>query len=347
LRDAHYTLGIETSCDETAVAVVVDGRQVASSVVSSQVDLHKRYGGVVPEIASRKHVEAILPAVDAALEGAGITLTDVDLIAVTYGPGLVGALLVGVSAAKALSYALDIPLVGVNHIDGHIHANFIAHPGLYPPLLSLTVSGGHTNLIFMPEFGFYELLGETRDDAAGEAFDKIARYLDLGYPGGPAIEKWAKGGDREAFDLPRAMMDEGYDFSFSGVKTAAINLIHNLKQKGKQISIPDFAASFQQAVVDVLVTKVLDAAEELGIDRVAIGGGVAANGQLRAEMQKRAAGRNLDLYFPPLELCTDNAAMIACAGYFSHMRGKVSSLDLNACPRLPLSISAEVRLRPD
>ncbi|NLY11341.1 MAG: tRNA (adenosine(37)-N6)-threonylcarbamoyltransferase complex transferase subunit TsaD [Firmicutes bacterium] len=330
-------LGIETSCDETACAVVKDGKYILANVISSQVDLHQQYGGVVPEIASRKHIETILPVIDTALNQANVTLQDIDVITVTKGPGLVGGLLVGLAAAKALAFAINKPLVGVNHIEGHIYANFLANPELEPPFVCLTVSGGHTDLLHIPEFGHYEILGRTRDDAAGEAFDKIGRVLGLPYPGGPQIDKLAKQGNKNAIKFPRGLAEPGnYDFSFSGLKTAALNFLNQMKQRNEEINLEDFAASFQWAIVDVLSTKLLEAAKEKQVKCVIVSGGVAANSGLRTHLQERVKELGLTVLFPPSILCTDNAAMIASAGYFRYLRGERSAWDLNAFPALKL-----------
>lgn len=328
-------LGIETSCDETAAAVVVDGRRIVSNIVASQIDLHRRYGGVVPEIASREHVAAIVPVIDAALRAAGVGLAELAAIAVTAGPGLVGSLLVGLSAAKALAFAAGRPLVGVNHIEGHIYANFLAHAEVAPPLVCLTVSGGHTDLLYIPEVGTYTVLGHTRDDAAGEAFDKVGRVLGLEYPAGPAIDRISANGDPAAVPLPRGLLDS-MDFSFSGLKTAGINYLHNARQKGETVSAPDFAASLQEAIVDVLVIKTMQAVAVTKVSTVIMSGGVAANTRLRRRMSEAAAQAGVRLFYPPVELCTDNAAMIASAGYFRFQRGERSPLTLNAEPGLNL-----------
>lgn len=328
-------LGIESSCDETAAAVVSDGREIISNVIATQVPWHKAYGGVVPEIASRKHLEFINPVIKKALTDAKLTLDEIDAVAVTYGPGLVGGLLVGLSAAKAIAYSRDLPLVGVNHIEGHIYANFLAYSELEAPLVCLTVSGGHTTLLFIEEMGSYEIVGQTRDDAAGEAFDKISRVLGLGYPGGPAIEKAAKDGDSQAFSFPKALPDE-LDFSFSGLKTAVINMAHNAEQKGEKVDINDVAASFQEAVIEVLVEKTIKAAKLKRVDRVLLSGGVASNQRLRDQLDKACAKEGLALYYPPKVLCTDNAAMIACCGYYRYLKGDRAKWDLNANPRLGL-----------
>lgn len=330
-------LGIETSCDETSAAVVVNGRKVLSNVISSQVDLHAEYGGVVPEIASRKHVELILPVIDNALKEAGVTLEEVDAIAVTYGPGLVGALLVGVAAAKALAFSLNKPLVRVNHIEGHIAANYITHPDLEPPYVCLVASGGHSHIVHIASYTEFRVLGRTRDDAAGEAFDKIARVLGLGYPGGPAIERAAKTGNPEAFRFPRVKFgDAPYDFSFSGLKTAVINLVHQIQQKREPLPVEDICASFQQAVADVLVEHTIGAAKELKTGTICIAGGVAANSLLRECMTKKAREENILVLYPQLKLCTDNAAMIASAGYYALKNGYIADWRLNAVPSLKI-----------
>ncbi|MFB5067634.1 MAG: tRNA (adenosine(37)-N6)-threonylcarbamoyltransferase complex transferase subunit TsaD [Candidatus Wallacebacter cryptica] len=331
------TLGIETSCDETAAAVIADGKYILSNVIASQIDLHQRFGGVVPEIAARKHIEAIFPVIDQALLDAGVKLEDIDVIAVTYGPGLVGGLLVGLQAAKSLAFALGKPLVGVNHIEGHIYANILAEPDLEPPFICLTASGGHTDLLHIPEFGHYEILGRTRDDAAGEAFDKIARVLGLPYPGGPQIDRLAKAGNRGAIDFPRGLGGEDtFDFSFSGLKTAALNYINRARQMGEEINLPDFAASFQWAIVDVLSAKVIRAAKEKGAKQIILSGGVAANSSLREKVRTLADPLGIGVLVPPPVLCTDNAAMIASAGHFKYAAGHAHGWDLNAFPNLQL-----------
>ena len=330
-------LAIESSCDETAAAVVESGRKVLSNVISSQIDLHTVYGGVVPEIASRKHTENINTVVKKALADAGLSFDDIDAIAVTYGPGLVGALLVGVSYAKALAYALDKPLVGVNHIEGHISANFIAHSKLEPPFMCLVVSGGHTNLVVVEDYGKYNIIGRTRDDAAGEAFDKVARSVGLGYPGGPKIDKEAKNGNPHAIEFPRAKVaDSIYDFSFSGLKSAVLNYQNSKLMKNEAINVADLVASFQRAVVDVLVEHTIAAAREYGFEKIAMAGGVASNTCLRDCMDKACNKNGYKLYYPPTILCTDNAAMIGSAAYYEYINGVRSSLDLNALPNLKL-----------
>ncbi|MBO8142278.1 MAG: tRNA (adenosine(37)-N6)-threonylcarbamoyltransferase complex transferase subunit TsaD [Firmicutes bacterium] len=334
--ESQLVLGIETSCDETAAAVVESGRTIRANVIASQIDLHQRFGGVVPEIASRRHVELILPVVDRALQEAGASLDDLFGIAVTQGPGLVGSLLVGISAAKALAFARGLPLVGVNHLEGHICANFLAHPDLDTPLVCLTVSGGHTALVYVPRPGEYEVMGTTRDDAAGEAFDKIARVLGLGYPGGAAIDRLARGRDPGAIPLPRAMAGEGYEFSFSGLKTAALQFLERARREGRKVDIGEFAAAFQEAIVDVLVEKALRAAREKRVSRLVLSGGVAANSRLRERLARQGAALGLDVRWPPLELCTDNGAMIAAAGYFRLKAGERAPLSLNAEPALRL-----------
>jgi len=337
-KDEIHILAIETSCDETSVAIVKNGRQVLANKIASQIQLHKKYGGVVPEIASRKHVEVLNPLIDEAVADAGMVLNDLDAIAVTYGPGLVGALLVGVSTAKALAYGLSIPLVGVHHIEGHICANYISHPNLKPPFLCLVVSGGHSHLVWVRDYNEYEILGRTRDDAAGEAYDKVARTLGLGYPGGPIIDKIAQKGNSQAVKFPRAYINEdNYDFSFSGLKTAVINYLHTLEQRGEKYKVEDIAASFQQAVVDVLVSKTMAAALERQVDKVVLAGGVASNSALRSQMSEMAKKNGISLYYPEPILCTDNAAMIGCAGYYRLLKGQIFDLTLNAEPGLSLS----------
>lgn len=330
-------LGIESSCDETAAAVVADGRRVLSNVINSQIDLHKRYGGVVPEIASRNHIMNISPVIDEALTKAGVGFEDISAIAVTYGPGLVGALLVGVSYAKALAYALEKPLVGVHHIRGHITANAIAHPDVKPPYVCLVASGGHSHIVKVEDYTKFSVIARTRDDAAGEAFDKIARVLGLGYPGGPLIDKLAKEGNPDAVEFPRVRMAEGsLDFSFSGVKTAVINYLHKAEMKGEEICRADVAASFQNAVCDALCEHTLCAAMNERVDTIALAGGVASNSALRAMMTERAAKHGIGVIYPPPILCTDNGAMIAAAGYYGYVNGDFAPLDLNAVPNLPL-----------
>lgn len=330
-------LAIESSCDETAAAVVMNGREVLSNIISSQIDIHKLYGGVVPEIASRKHIERINQVIEEALSEAGKTLDDMDAICVTYGPGLVGALLVGVGTAKAISFATDKPLVGVHHIEGHISANYIANPELEPPFLCLVASGGHSHLVIVRDYGEYEILGRTRDDAAGEAFDKVARAIGLGYPGGPKIDRLAKEGNAEAIDFPRASIEGSpYDFSFSGLKSAVLNYINGCKMKGEDYSEADIAASFQKAVIDVLVGHTMLAANDYQIDKIAIAGGVACNSALREGMKRACEENGYVFYMPTPILCTDNAAMIGAAGYYDYLKGVRHGLDLNAIPGLRL-----------
>ena len=330
-------LAIESSCDETAAAVVKNGREVLSNVISSQIALHTLYGGVVPEIASRKHIEKINQVIEEALKEAEVTLDDIDAIGVTYGPGLVGALLVGVAEAKAIAYAAGKPLVGVHHIEGHIAANFIEHKELEPPFFSLVVSGGHTHLVRVKDYGKFDIIGRTRDDAAGEAFDKVARAIGLGYPGGPKIDKVAKEGNPDAIAFPRANVEDApYDFSFSGLKSAVLNYINGCKMKGEEYNQADIAASFQKAVTDVLVAKAMHAVEEYKVDKFAIAGGVASNSALRAAMKEACEKRGVKFYYPSPIFCTDNAAMIGVAAYYEYMNGTRSGWDLNAVPNLKL-----------
>ena len=362
-KDIHI-LAIESSCDETAAAVVKNGRFVMSNIISSQIDIHTLYGGVVPEIASRKHIERINQVIEQALLEAGMTLNEMDAIAVTYGPGLVGALLVGVAEAKAISFATGIPLIGVHHIEGHICANYIEHKELEPPFVSLVVSGGHTHLVRVVDYGEYEILGRTRDDAAGEAFDKVARAIGLGYPGGPKIDKTAKNGNPEAIDFPRPKVriladssyaskpagspdtrsgadrpkvrDGEYDFSFSGLKSAVLNYLNSERMAGREIVVEDVAASFQKAVTDVLVEHSMEALKAYGFKKFAIAGGVASNTALRAAMKEACEINNIDFYYPSPVYCTDNAAMIGVAGYYEFIKGVRSDLTLNAVPNLRL-----------
>lgn len=330
-------LGIETSCDETSAAVVRDGQEVLSNVIASQVEIHQQFGGVVPEVASRRHVENVMPVVQQALDQANVRLEDLSAVAVTYGPGLVGALLVGVTAAKAIAFAKSIPLIGVHHIAGHIYANFLAG-GLQPPLLALVVSGGHTELVYMPEHGQFEFLGRTRDDAAGEAYDKVARSMGLSYPGGPVIDKLAHEGDPAKMVFPRAWLEEGsMDFSFSGLKSAVINALHNAEQRGERLNPADVAAAFQASVLDVLIEKTVLAVRKTGVSSVVVAGGVAANRGLREQLQARARQEGFSVLFPPLSLCTDNAAMIAAAAYPMYRKGWFHHLDLNGYASLPLT----------
>lgn len=330
-------LAIESSCDETAAAVVVNGREVRSNVISSQIALHTLYGGVVPEIASRKHIEKINQVITQALEDADTTLEEIDAIGVTYGPGLVGALLVGVAEAKAIAYAAKKPLVGVHHIEGHICANYIENKELEPPFLCLVASGGHTHLVKVADYGKYEIIGRTRDDAAGEAFDKVARAIGLGYPGGPKIDKISKDGNPHAYEFPRAKItDSVYDFSFSGLKSAVLNQLNLSKMKGEEINHADVAASFQNCVVDTLVTRAMHALEETGMKKFAIAGGVASNTAIRKAFKEECEKRNVEFYHPSPILCTDNAVMIGSAAYYEYINGVRSGWDLNAIPNLKL-----------
>ena len=330
-------LAIESSCDETAAAVVKNGRTVMSNIINSQIDIHTMYGGVVPEIASLKHIEKINQVIEEALSEAKVTLDDIDAVGVTYGPGLVGALLVGVAEAKAIAYAKKLPLVGVHHIEGHISANFIENKELEPPFVCLVVSGGHTHLVCVKDYGKYEIIGRTRDDAAGEAFDKVARAIGLGYPGGPKIDKLSKEGNPDAIVFPKAhIQDAPYDFSFSGVKSAVLNYINGCKMKGEEYNRADIAASFQKAVTDVLVENAMRAVEEYGLSKFAIAGGVASNSTLRAAMQKACEEKNVEFYYPSPIFCTDNAAMIGVAAYYEYLNGTRHGWDLNAVPNLKL-----------
>ena len=332
-----YILAIESSCDETAAAVVKHGREVLSNVISSQIALHTLYGGVVPEIASRKHIEKVNQVVQAALDEAHMTLDEITAIAVTYGPGLVGALLVGVAAAKAIAYAAKKPLVPVHHIEGHVSANFIEHPDLEPPFVCEIVSGGHTHLVIVKDYGEFEIIGRTMDDAAGEAFDKVARAVGLGYPGGPKVDKAAKEGNPHAMEFPRAKVGGSqYDFSFSGMKSAVLNYINQAEMKGETICVPDLCASFQNAVVDVLVSRAVSATKEFGYKKLAIAGGVASNSALRAGMKAACEKAGIEFYYPSPIFCTDNAAMIGAAGYYEYINGVRAGWDLNAVPNLKL-----------
>lgn len=332
-----FILAIESSCDETAASVVKNGRTILSNVISSQIALHTLYGGVVPEIASRKHIEKINQVIEEALSEANVTLDDLDAIGVTYGPGLVGALLVGVAEAKAIAYAKKLPLVGVHHIEGHVSANYIEHPDLEPPFLCMIVSGGHTHLVIVKDYGEFEILGRTRDDAAGEAFDKVARAIGLGYPGGPKVDKLAREGNPDAIVFPKGKLgDCPYDFSFSGVKSAVLNYINNAQMKGEEINRADLAASFQKSVVDVLVEHTMLAAKDYRMDKIAIAGGVASNGALREAMTKACEKRGYKFYRPSPIFCTDNAAMIGVAAYYEYIKGTRHGWDLNAVPNLKL-----------
>lgn len=331
------TLAIESSCDETAAAVIMEGREVLSNIISSQIEIHKQYGGVVPEIASRHHLNNVNTVVDQALEEAGVTLDDVDMIGVTYGPGLVGALLIGLATAKAYALAADKPLIGVHHIHGHICANYIEHKELEPPFMALVISGGHTNIVEVEDYNKCSVLGGTRDDAAGEAYDKVARVLGLGYPGGPLIDKIAREGNPHAVEFKRVFLEKGsLDFSFSGIKTGVLNYINSEKQAGRQINVPDVAASFQAAVLDVIVAKTVGAALDMGKDKIVLAGGVASNSMLREMLRKECDKKGLKLYYPAPVLCTDNAAMIGCAAYYRYMAGERDDLTLDAIPNLKL-----------
>lgn len=336
-KEDIWILAIESSCDETAAAVVKNGREVLSNIISSQIELHKLYGGVVPEIASRKHIEKITQVVEEAMHSADASFDDIDAVAVTYGPGLVGALLVGVAFAKSLSFAKGIPLVGVHHIEGHICANYIENQQLEPPFMCLVVSGGHTHLVHVKGYGSYEILGRTRDDAAGEAFDKVARAIGLGYPGGPKIESLSKEGNEDAIPFPRAKVAEGqFDFSFSGLKSAVLNYINGCKMKQEEICEADIAASFQKAVIDVLTMRAMEAAERFHVKKFAIAGGVASNGTLREAMRAACEEKGIAFYHPSPIFCTDNAAMIGVAGYYEFISGRTHGWDLNAVPNLKL-----------
>ena len=338
MKKDQYILGIESSCDETAVAIIKNGREITANVVSSQIESHKRFGGVVPEIASRHHVEQITIVIEEAMKQANLSFAEIDAIAVTEGPGLVGALLIGVNAAKALAFAHNLPLVPVHHIAGHIYANRLVKEMEFP-LLALVVSGGHTELVYMKEHGHFEVIGETRDDAAGEAFDKVARTLNLPYPGGPHIDRLAQVGS-PTIDLPRAWLEEGsYDFSFSGLKSAVINTVHNAEQRGETIEPEDLAASFQASVIDVVVTKTVKAVAEYDVKQLVVAGGVAANKGLRDALEKAfSSNKEIELVIPPLSLCTDNAAMIAAAGSIMFEKGIRAELSLNANPGLEIDI---------
>lgn len=333
-----YTLALETSCDETSAAVIQDGRQILSNIISTQVPIHRKFGGVVPEIASRQHIEYVMPIIKEALDTAHVSLQEIDHIGVTYGPGLVGALLVGVAAAKALSFALDKPLVGVNHMEGHIFANFLSHPELEPPFLALVVSGGHTQLVKIEGYNTFTLLGQTRDDAAGEAFDKIARVMGYPYPGGPQIDKLAKDGNPDAIAFPKALHEKhNFEFSFSGLKSAVLNYLHTQEQRKQPYDVHDVAASFQKTVVETLVEKTMDAAAYCGMNKIAVAGGVSANSALAAAMEQACAAYGYSFYRPEPVLCTDNGAMIGCRAYYMALEGHFADLTLNAKPALAIS----------
>ena len=333
-----YTLALETSCDETSAAVLKDGRQILSNIISTQVPIHRKFGGVVPEIASRQHIEYVMPIIKEALDTAGLSLQEMDHIGVTYGPGLVGALLVGVAAAKAISFALDKPLVGVNHMEGHIFANFLSHPELEPPFLALVVSGGHTQLVKIEGYNQFTLLGQTRDDAAGEAFDKIARVMGYPYPGGPQIDALAKEGNPDAIVFPKALHEKhNFEFSFSGLKSAVLNYLHTQEQRGQSYNAKDVAASFQKTVIETLVEKTMDAAQYSGMQTIVAAGGVSANSGLSAAMNKACAEHGYTFYRPEPVLCTDNGAMIGCRAYYMALAGKFADLTLNAKPALAIT----------
>ena len=336
MKDGKFlTLGIESSCDETAAAVIADGRDVLSNVISSQIEIHKQFGGVVPEIASRHHLTNVNTVIQQALDEAGVTLDDIDLIGVTYGPGLVGALVIGIAAAKAISFATGIPIVGVNHMYGHVSSNFIKYKELEPPFMSLVVSGGHTNIIEMTDYTECKVLGGTRDDAVGEAYDKVARVIGLGYPGGPKIDKLAKEGNPEGIKFKRVLLEkDSYDFSFSGIKTAVLNYLNTERQAGREVNKADLAASFQEAVVDVLVKKSVDSVLDKGYDKLVLAGGVAANSRLRKGLEERCEKEGIKLYLPDMALCTDNAAMIGTAAYYRFKKYGADNLSIDACPNL-------------
>ena len=334
--EKFLTLSIESSCDETAAAVLANGRELLSNVISTQIETHKLYGGVVPEIASRQHLMNINSVIAKALDDAGVTISDIDLIAVTYGPGLIGALVIGVAAAKALALANDIPLVGVNHMHGHISSNYISYPELEPPFVSLVISGGHTNLINVKDYTDFEVIGSTRDDAVGEAYDKVARVIGLGYPGGPKIDNIAKNGNAEAVHFKRVYLDkDSLDFSFSGIKTAVLNYVNTERQANRELDISNIAAGFQEAIVDVLVDKSMQAVRQYGNGRLVLAGGVAANSRIREAITRRCEKEGIKLYLPEKKLCTDNAAMIGCAGYYKYLKCGADSLHLDATANLP------------
>lgn len=334
--DDFYVLGIESSCDETSAAVVKNGREVLSNIISTSLPFHRKYGGVVPELASRKHLEYIVPVIDEALSAAGVGLGDINAVGATFGPGLVGGLLVGLTAAKGICFAQDIPLVGVHHLEGHIFANLLGNNELEPPFLALVASGGHSHIVLVKDYGSYEILGRTRDDAPGEAYDKVARVLGLGYPGGPVIDRTAKDGRRDAIAFPRTRFEDSFDFSFSGIKTAVLNFVNRAEMTGSPISIPDVCASFQEAVCEVLCDNTIKAAESVKAETVVLSGGVAANSRLRELFSLKTAGKGMRFYRPEPVLCTDNGAMIAAAAYYAYLKGRISPLDLNAYATLPL-----------
>lgn len=338
MKEIMNILAIESSCDETSAAVVQNGRKVLSNIIASQIDIHKKFGGVVPEVASRAHVEVISAVVEEALSKAEVTLQDIDAVAVAYGPGLVGALLVGLQYAKGLAYAIKKPLIGVNHIEGHISANFIQYEDLEPPFVCLVVSGGHTYIVYMKDYGEFEIMGQTRDDAAGEAYDKVARAIGLGYPGGPEIDRLAKEGNPDAIKFPRANFhdSETLDFSFSGVKSAVLNYLNQMSMKGEEVNKADVAASFQKAVVDFLADNSIRACKKRGAKKMAVAGGVASNSCLRGKLAEEGVKNGIEILFPDMILCTDNAAMIGSAAYFEFLKGRTASLDLNAVPNLKL-----------
>lgn len=337
MEEEILTLAIESSCDETSAAVLRGGRCVLSNIISTQIPVHQKFGGVVPEIASRKHIVNIMPVIDEALRKAEVSLADIQQVAVTYGPGLVGALLVGVSAAKSLAFSLGVPLIGVNHLEGHIFANFLSAPELEPPFMALVVSGGHTSLVHVKGYNHFSLMGQTRDDAAGEAFDKVARVMGLPYPGGPQIDRLAKEGNPQAIDFPKALQEKGnYEFSFSGLKSAVLNYLNSMKLKGQEINKADVAASFQNSVIKVLIAKAMEAMEQTGMDTLVLAGGVAANSALESRLRAAAEARGVKFYYPSHILCTDNAAMIGCRAYYQGQAGGYSDLYLNAVPGLKL-----------
>lgn len=334
-NNKHITLGIESSCDETAVGIVADGREVLANVISSQIDIHTKFGGVVPEIASRRHLENINDVIEQALDEAGVTMDEVDLIGVTYGPGLVGALLVGVATAKAMAWARGIPLVGVNHMHGHIASNYLEYKELEPPFIGLVVSGGHTNIIKVDDYNECKILGATRDDAAGEAMDKVARVVGLGYPGGPKIDKAAREGDRDAIKFKRVYLNDGsYDFSFSGLKTQVLNYINSERQAERDINIPNLAASFQESIMEVIADKAVSAATSYGNNKIVVAGGVAANSRLRELLESKGEAAGIAILKPAQILCTDNGAMIACSAYYQMKKGEFADMSLDACPGL-------------